>query len=131
MLTAAIASSDLASSAQLLASLEQTGKVKSVRQWAVPTDHMPDPNEGMPDVVFLDLARNPEPFLEFAAQLRRNWPAVRVVACSSNMPPNPQLLLSDAERSPGLHFKTSGRHHSTGPGATNRKGYSRQGTGIQ
>ena len=93
MLTAAIASSDLASSAQLLASLEQTGKVKSVRQWAVPTDHMPDPNEGMPDVVFLDLGRNPEPFLEFAAQLRRNWPAVRVVACSSNMPPNPQLLL--------------------------------------
>lgn len=93
MLTAAIASSDLASSAQLLASLEQTGKVKSVRQWTVPTERLPDPNEGMPDVVFLDLSRNPEPFLEFAAQLRRNWPAVKVVACSATMPPHPQLLL--------------------------------------
>jgi len=98
MLTVAVASGDLASSAQLLASLEQTGKVKSVRQWSVPVDRLPDPAEGVPDVVFLDLGRNPEPFLEFASQLRRNWPAVRVIACSANVPPNPQLLL-DAMRS--------------------------------
>jgi pilus assembly protein CpaE len=93
MLTAAIASSDLASSAQLQASLEQTGKVKSVRQWSVPSDRMPDASEGVPDVVFLDLARNPDPFLQFAALLRRNWPTVKVVACSASTPPNPQLLL--------------------------------------
>ena len=98
MLTVAVASGDLASSAQLLASLEQTGKVKSVRQWSVPVDRLPDAAEGVPDVVFLDLGRNPEPFLEFASQLRRNWPAVRVIACSANVPPNPQLLL-DAMRS--------------------------------
>ena len=64
MLNAAIASSDLASSAQLLASLEQTGKVKSVKQWTIPTDRMPDTSEAVPDVVFLDLARNPDPFLD-------------------------------------------------------------------
>jgi pilus assembly protein CpaE len=93
MLTAAIASSDLASSAQLLASLEQTGKVKSVKQWAVPTDRLPDPREAMPDVVFLDLGRNSDPFLQFAAQLRRIWPGIKVVACSASVPPSPQLLL--------------------------------------
>jgi len=93
MLTAAIASSDLASSAQLLASLEQTGRVKSVRQWTVPADRLPFANETMPDVVFLDLGRNLEPFLQFAAQLRRGWPAVKLVACSANVSPNPQLLL--------------------------------------
>jgi pilus assembly protein CpaE len=98
MLTVAVASSDLASSAQLLASLEQTGKVTSVRQWTIPADRLPGTSEAMPDVVFLDLARNPEPFLQFAAQLRRNWPAVRVIACSASVPPHPQLLL-DAMRS--------------------------------
>ena len=93
MLTAAIASSDLASSAQLLASIEQTGKVKSVKQWAIPADRLPDPNEPIPDVVLLDLGRNTDPFLQFAAQLRRTWPTVKVVACSASVPPSPQLLL--------------------------------------
>jgi pilus assembly protein CpaE len=98
MLMAAIASSDLSSSAELMASLEQTGRVKSVKQWTIPTDRLPDATEAMPDIVFLDLGRNPDPFLQFAAQLRRNWPAIRVIACSANVPPNPQLLL-DAMRS--------------------------------
>jgi pilus assembly protein CpaE len=93
MLTVAVASSDLTSSAQLLASLEQTGKVKSVKQWTIPTDRMPDANETVPDVVILDMNRSPEPFLQFAAQLRRAWPAVKLIACSANVPPNPQLLL--------------------------------------
>ena len=93
MLTVAVASSDLTSSAQLLASLEQTGKVKSVKQWTIPTDRLPDANESLPDVVFLDMNRGPEPFLQFAAQLRRAWPAVKLVACSASVPPNPQLLL--------------------------------------
>lgn len=93
MLTVAVASSDLTSSAQLLASLEQTGKVKSVKQWTIPTDRLPDANETLPDVVFLDMNRGPEPFLQFAAQLRRAWPAVKLVACSASVSPNPQLLL--------------------------------------
>ena len=55
MLTAAIASSDLTSSAQLLASLEQSGVVKSVVQWTVPAERIPDSANKIPEIVFLDL----------------------------------------------------------------------------
>jgi len=105
MLMVAVASSDLTSSAQLLASLEQTGKVKSVKQWTIPTDRLPDANDTLPDVVFLDMNRGPEPFLQFAAQLRRAWPTVKLVACSASVPPNPQLLL-EAMRSGVQDFIT-------------------------
>jgi pilus assembly protein CpaE len=93
MLTAAIASSDLTSSAQLLAGLEQTGLVSSVLQWTIPADHLPDTAELFPDVVFLDLAREPEPFFAFANQLRRSRPALKLIACSAAVPPQPSLLL--------------------------------------
>ncbi len=93
MLTAAIASSDLTSSAQMLAGLEQTGLVSSVLQWVVPTDRLPDSSENMPDVVFLDLARDPDPFFTFANQLRRIKPTVKLIACSAAVPPQPSLLL--------------------------------------
>jgi pilus assembly protein CpaE len=93
MLTAAIASSDLTSSAQMLAGLEQTGLVSSVLQWVVPADRMPDSSEAMPDVVFLDLARDPDPFFAFANQLRRLKPAIKLIACSAAVPPQPSLLL--------------------------------------
>jgi pilus assembly protein CpaE len=93
MLTAAIASSDLTSSAQLLAGLEQTGLISSVLQWVVPTDRLPDSSDQMPDVVFLDLARDPDPFFIFANQLRRIKPAVKLIACSAAVPPQPSLLL--------------------------------------
>ena len=93
MLTAAIASSDLTSSAQMLAGLEQTGLVGSVVQWIVPADRLPDSADRIPDVVFLDLAREPEPFFVFANQLRRIKPAVKLIACSAAVPPQPSLLL--------------------------------------
>jgi len=93
MLKAAIASSDLESSAQLSAALEQSGAVRSVVQWSIPADRLPDSSAEIPDIVFLDLARDPEPFFIFAAQLRRTYPAVRVIACSSAVPPLPGLLL--------------------------------------
>jgi pilus assembly protein CpaE len=93
MLTAAIASSDLTSSAQLLAGLEQTGLVSSVLQWVVPSDRLPDSPDHMPDVVFLDLARDPDPFFAFACQLRRVKPGVKLIACSAAVPPQPSLLL--------------------------------------
>jgi pilus assembly protein CpaE len=93
MLTAAIASSDLTSSAQLLAGLEQTGLVSSVVQWTIPTDRIPESAEQMPDVVFLDLARDPEPFFVFANQLRRTRPTIKLIACSAAVPPQPSLLL--------------------------------------
>jgi pilus assembly protein CpaE len=93
MLNAAIASSDLTSSAQLLAGLEQTGLISSVLQWVVPSDRLPESADQMPDVVFLDLARDPDPFFVFAHQLRRIKPAVKLIACSAAVPPQPSLLL--------------------------------------
>jgi pilus assembly protein CpaE len=93
MLKAAIASSDLESSAQLSAALEQSGAVRSVVQWSIPADRLPDSSAEIPDIVFLDLARDPEPFFVFAAQLRRIYPGIRVIACSSAVPPLPSLLL--------------------------------------
>ncbi len=93
MLTAAIASGDATSSAQLLAGLEQTGLLKSIRQWMVPGDKAPDSAEMLPEVVFLDLPRDPEPCFQFGAQLRRISPGIKLVACSASSPPTPQLLL--------------------------------------
>jgi pilus assembly protein CpaE len=93
MLTVAIASGDSASSAQLLASLQQTGLVKSVKQWAVPADKLPDSVDSLPEVVFLDLARDPEPYFQLGAQIHRAKPGVKLVACSAVVPPNHQLLL--------------------------------------
>jgi pilus assembly protein CpaE len=93
MLTAAIASSDLTSSAQLLASLEQSGVVKSVVQWTVPAERMPDSANKIPEIVFLDLARDPDPFFAFATQLRRLNPGIKLIACSAATPPQPSLLL--------------------------------------
>jgi pilus assembly protein CpaE len=91
MLTVAIASGDLTSSAQLMATLEQTGVVKSIRQWAIPADRIPD--DAMPDVVFLDLARDTDAYFAFAALLRRAHPATKLIACSAISPPSHQLLL--------------------------------------
>src|SRR5262245_18731672 len=93
MLTAAIASSDLTSSAQLLAGLEQTGLVSTVIQWTIPLDRIPESADQMPDVVFLDLSREPEPFFAFASQLRRTRPAVKLIACSAAVPPQQSMQL--------------------------------------
>src|SRR4029077_12280130 len=76
-----------------LASLQQTGLVKTVKQWAVPAERIPDASDSMPDVVFLDLARDPEPYFALAAQIRRARPTVKLGACSATVPPNHQLLL--------------------------------------
>jgi pilus assembly protein CpaE len=93
MLTVAVASGEMTSSAQLLASLQQTGLVRSVKQWSIPADKVPESHEALPDVVFLDLGRDPQPFFAFGAQLRRLRPAIKLVACSAAVPPNHQLLL--------------------------------------
>ena len=97
MLTAAIASSDSSTAAQLLVSLQQTGLVGDVKSWTIPTDRI-DAGDGIPDVVLLDLGRDPEPQFAFGAHLRLVRPAVRLVACSATNPPTQQLLM-DAMRS--------------------------------
>lgn len=93
MLTVGIASGDTTSSAQLLASLEQTGVVKLVKQWTIPDDNGHDPGDTLPDIVFLDLSRDPGPYFEFGAHIRRIRPTIKLVACSAITPPTPQLLL--------------------------------------
>jgi pilus assembly protein CpaE len=98
MLTAGIASSDSQSSGQLLGALQQTGLVGAVKQWEIPVGQLPDGSEGIPDLVLLDLGREPEPYFAFGAHLRRLRPAVRLIACSATYPPNHNLLL-DAMRS--------------------------------
>ena len=92
MLTTAIASADRDGAAHILAALQQTGLVGSVRQWTIPAEKMPDASEGVPDVVFLDLNRDAEPFFTFGAHLRRLRPAVRLIACSASAPDQRTLL---------------------------------------
>jgi CheY-like chemotaxis protein len=98
MLTAGIASSDSHTSGQLLAALQQTGLVASVKQWTLPLSKLPDGSEGMPDLVLLDLGRDAEPYFVFGAHVRRLRPAIRLIACSAAYPPG-QALLLDAMRS--------------------------------
>ena len=97
MLTVGIASGDTSSAAQLVAALQQTGLIKSVKQWAIPVTKLSDAAEAIPDVIFLDLSRETEAFFSFAAQVRKIRPATRLVAVSAISPPTPQLLL-DAMR---------------------------------
>jgi pilus assembly protein CpaE len=49
--------------------------------------------DSLPEVVFLDLSRDPEPYFQLGAQIHRARPAVKLVACSAIVPPNHQLLL--------------------------------------
>ena len=93
MLTVGIASSDTVSSAQLVATLEQTGVVKSIKEWMIPGARIPDTADALPDVVLLDLGRDAESFFAFGAQLRRIRPATRLIAVSAISPPTHQLLL--------------------------------------
>src|SRR6202008_2086584 len=52
-----------------------------------------DSTDSMPDVVFLDLARDPDPFFAFANQLRRIKPTEKLTPGSAAVPPQPSLLL--------------------------------------
>jgi pilus assembly protein CpaE len=94
MVTVTIASNDVASSAQLLAALQQTGQVKTVKQWTVTSDKFPDVGDMYSDILILDLSRDPENFFALAAHVRRLRPAVKVLALSAILPPSNQLLLA-------------------------------------
>lgn len=93
MLTAAILSSDSASSAQIIAALQQTGIVQFTKEWTYPTAKVPDTAEGVPDIVLLDLGRETEAFFAFGSQLRRIRPSTRLIAVSAAVPPTQKLLL--------------------------------------
>lgn len=93
MLTGAVVSGDTASSAQIVAALQQSGIVKSIKEWMIPATRPPDSADGVPDFVLLDLDRETGPFFTFAAHLRRIRPATRLIAVSAALPPTQQLLL--------------------------------------
>jgi pilus assembly protein CpaE len=93
MLTVAILSGDAVSSAQLVAALQQTGIVKSIKEWTITGAKIPDTPEGMPDIVLLDLGRDADQFFAFGAQIRRIRPSIRLIAVSAALPPSHQLLL--------------------------------------
>ena len=93
MLTLGIASGEPTSLAQLVAALQQTGMVKSIKQWVIPAAKMPDTAEAVPDVVLLDLGRDAGPFFAWGAQLRRARPTTRLIAVSAVSPPTQEVLL--------------------------------------
>ena len=93
MMTVGIASGDTAGAAQLVAALQQTGLVKSIKQWTIPANKISDAAEAIPDVILLDLSRETDQFFAFAAQMRKIRPATRLVAVSPVSPPPQQLLL--------------------------------------
>src|SRR5579884_4256756 len=98
MLRVLIASADIHSSQQLRASLEQTGLVTDVLEWKVTGESFPQAGEILSDVILLDLGRDPDPYFALARHVRGLQPAVRIIACSAQPEPDPQLLL-DAMRS--------------------------------
>ena len=93
MLTVGIVSGDLVSTGQLVAALQQTGIVKSIKEWTIPAAKISDTAEDVPDIVLLDLGRDADPFFAFGAHLRRIRPATRLIAVSAALPPSHQLLM--------------------------------------
>ena len=111
MLTAAIASSDATSSAQLLASLQQVGMMSHIQQWTVHPDKQPEVTGVIPDVVILDLGRDPAPYFALgraSSQAATHGASDRVL---SVFPPD-QYLLMDAMRSGVQEFHRQA--HSAG-----------------
>ncbi len=92
MLTAAVVSPDVNSSAQLQARLQQTGLVSAVEQWDLDREPFADGQKAVPDLVLLDLPRDADRFWNLAAALRRQRPNVRLLACTSTQQDS-QLLL--------------------------------------
>jgi len=95
MLTAVVVGSDRSSTGALRAALQDTGMFYSVREWDLLAESRPLPGEAIPDVVWLDLPRDPGIYFSFAARLRQLRPGVHIVACSATAEPS---LLMQAMR---------------------------------
>jgi pilus assembly protein CpaE len=107
MINAAIASANPTTAGHLRACLQQTGLVQSVTEWNPPAqgEWQVRPQESMPEIVVLDIDRDPTMFFSLAANLRRLYPTVHVIACSTH-DPGPELLL-EAMRSGIREFLSS------------------------
>lgn len=94
MINAAIASANLNTAGHLRACLQQTGLVQSVMEWNPWSkgERQVLPKGPFPEVVLLDIDRDPSKYFSLAVDLRRLQPAVQLIACSVH-DPAPEVLL--------------------------------------
>ena len=93
MLTVGVFSQDTKNSAALLAMLQQTGLVQPTAQWDLMAGEGPTSRAAVPDVVLVEIGRDPKLPLEFAARMNRLNPACCIIACSAYQEPSPDLLM--------------------------------------
>jgi pilus assembly protein CpaE len=93
MLTVGIVSLDTKNSATLLAMIQQTGLVQPIAQWDLMAGEGPTSLAAVPDVVVVEIGRDANTPLEFAARLNRLNPTACIIACSVYQEPSPDLLM--------------------------------------
>ncbi len=93
MLTVGVASLDTKNSAALLAMLQQTGLVQPIAQWDLMAGEGPTARTAVPDVVLVEIGRDVNPPLDFAARLSRLNPTACIIACSAYQEPSSDLLM--------------------------------------
>jgi pilus assembly protein CpaE len=93
MLTLGVVSLDTKGSSALLALLQQTGLVQPIPQWDLMAGEGPTSRSGVPDVVVVEIGRDPKIPLEFAARLNRLNPSACIIAASAYQDPGSDLLM--------------------------------------
>ncbi|HUI42849.1 MAG TPA: hypothetical protein VL523_12860 [Terriglobia bacterium] len=93
MLTAGVASFTDKGTASLQAALQQTGLVESVVGWSLIGESQLGPAGTLPDVVLVEVERDSDIPLAFAAQVHRMRPSCCIIACSSSQQPSQNLLM--------------------------------------
>jgi pilus assembly protein CpaE len=93
MLTVGVVSLDTKSSSALLAMVQQTGLVQPIAQWDLMAGAGPTSRAGVPDVVLVEIGRDPSAPLEFAARLNHLHPSACIIACSPYQEPSSDLLM--------------------------------------
>jgi|GEM_PF-316515 len=91
-LRAAVVSPDQASRDELRACLDETGWVSSVEEWSGPSENHASIENGVFDLVLLDLLPDLETSLEFATQLHTLRPGTFIIACSQRQPDSDLVL---------------------------------------
>jgi len=93
MLTVGVVSQDTKSSAALLARLQQTGLVQPVPHWDLMSGEGPTSRGSVPDVVLVEIGRDPKVTLDVAGRLNQLNPSACIIACSAYQEPSPELLM--------------------------------------
>ena len=93
MLTVGVVSLDTKGRSSLLAMLQQTGLVEPIAQWDLIAGDGPTTRAAVPDVVMVEVGRDPNPPLDFASRLNRLNPSACIIACSAYQDPGADLLM--------------------------------------